>query len=158
MRASTLLRVFVGLELTAAAASVFALLWLEDKLPIVLQRWLLEEYDREWTALEWGATIVGVVALVVWIVSCVGLLMLRKWAARGYFFSVVLLLLINLLLPPRVEHQVAAGLGDLTLILAGIVIGLAFWSDALKPPQSDVRSDAPTPITAPDPSSPSSPA
>ena len=70
-------------------------------------------------------------ALAVFFVSMVGLFCYQRWAA--WLMAVVIAVFsIQLLFSPTVEPGILSYLGSLSDILTGLVLGIAFFTDALQ--------------------------
>jgi Zn-dependent protease with chaperone function len=75
--------------------------------------------------LFWGA------GLFLFIVSMVGLFFYQRWAA--WMMTVVIAVFsVQLLFGPTVEPGILSLMGSLSDVLTGLVLGLAFFSDALQ--------------------------
>jgi hypothetical protein len=127
------------LVLRFALVALFALLVLSiglafvaDKLlPDALAEWHRAEYAGDFgftdllTLLFWGA------GVLLFLVSMGGLFFYQRWAA--WMMVVVLALFsLQLLFSPSVEPGILSYLGSLTDILTGVVLGIAFFTDALE--------------------------
>jgi hypothetical protein len=66
------------------------------------------------------------------IVSTIGLLCLRRWAAWLYLITNVVGMLLMPLTGPTVEHAFADLFDELGIVMSGMVIALAFFTDSLK--------------------------
>ena len=116
---------FVGLVIVMAGDSF---------LPKELTDWqAAQETDED------GALLLGLVLIfpliIAWVASMVGLFLFQKWAAWLYLAGAVLGS-IFLLLEPNVESGVAAFFSDLDTLAGGIILGIAFFSNALEPDQN----------------------
>jgi hypothetical protein len=116
---------FVGLVIVLAGDSF---------LPKELTDWqAAQETDED------GALLLGLVLIfpliIAWVASMVGLFLFQKWAAWLYLAGAVLGS-IFLLLEPNVESGVAAFFSDLDTLAGGIILGIAFFSNALEPDQA----------------------
>lgn len=65
-------------------------------------------------------------------VGSVGLLFLKKWAAWLYLISLINGFFLFPFLGPTVEHAVADTMDGISILLSGLIIGLAFFSGALR--------------------------
>lgn len=95
----------------------------------------LAEWHRQNTAGELG--LADVVGLLFWLaglglllISMVGLFFYQRWAA-WIFLGVLLLFSLQVLFSPTVEPGLITYLGGWSDVLAGLVLGLAFFTDAL---------------------------
>jgi urea transporter len=88
---------------------------------------------------EEGALLLGLVLIfpliIAWVASLVGLFLFQKWAAWLYLAGAVLGS-IFLLLEPNVESGVSAFFSELDTLVGGIILGIAFFSNALDPDQA----------------------
>jgi urea transporter len=88
---------------------------------------------------EEGALLLGLVLIfpliIAWVASLVGLFLFQKWAAWLYLAGAVLGS-IFLLLEPNVESGVSAFFSELDTLAGGIILGIAFFSNALDPDQA----------------------
>jgi hypothetical protein len=108
------------------------LAFVADKLlPEALADWVHAENGGEFeigdifALLFWGA------GLFLFLVSMVGLFCYQRWAA--WLMAVVIAVFsIQLLFSPTVEPGILSLLGSLSDVLTGLVLGLAFFTDALQ--------------------------
>jgi hypothetical protein len=134
MRASTALRIALMGEIVLAVIAIALSLLLSSTLPPELQAWLERETEPGLSAREIAAYGGYVVALALWVGGLVGLLMLRRWGAWLYLAATTVgYLSIIVHAEPVVEVPVADIVAELATILCGVVLGLSFFSDALKP-------------------------
>ena len=83
------------------------------------------------------------VVMLAGIIAAVGLLFLQRWAAWLYLFSIALGYCLLPFTGPVVEHGVASVVDDSSTIFTGMILALAFFTDALNSPRVDSE-----PITA----------
>ncbi|MFM7742108.1 MAG: hypothetical protein ACKO8X_01240 [Verrucomicrobiota bacterium] len=108
------------------------LAFVADKLlPDALADWVHEENAGEFGVgdiiglLFWGA------GLFLFFVSMAGLFFYQRWAA--WMMAVVIAVFsVQLLFSPTVEPGLLSLMGSLSDVLTGLVLGLAFFSDALE--------------------------
>ncbi len=88
---------------------------------------------------EEGAFILGFILILPLIAallaSLVGLFLFKKWAAWLYL-AITLLGSVFMLLEPTVESGVAAFFTYLEAHVSGVILGVAFFSNALEPDQN----------------------
>jgi hypothetical protein len=132
MRSSTVLRIcvvvhwsFVGL---AAALSSL----LEDRLPAPLRGWLAADVEGGPKPYDFALLIGLIPALLCALVGSIGLLFLKRWAAWLYLTSLIMGFIVLPFTGPTVEHALANTVGEIAAMLSGSMLGLAFFSDALK--------------------------
>ena len=102
-------------------------------LPKELADWkAAQENDDE------GAMLVGLLLisplLIALAASIVGLFLYQKWAA-WLFLAITVLCTMMMLLEPTVESGISAFFTDLDTTLGGVILGIAFFSNALEPDQ-----------------------
>jgi len=109
-----------------------ALAFVADKLlPEALADWVKQENSGEIGVADiigllfWGA------GLFLFFVSMVGLFCYQRWAA-WLMAGVIAVFSIQLLFSPTVEPGILSLLGSLSDVLTGLVLGLAFFTDALQ--------------------------
>ena len=126
------------LILRVSLLALFALLVLSIGIAIVSDKLLpeeLAEWHRRNNATDFGfADILGLLfwafGLLLIFVSMVGLFFYQRWAA-WMFLGVILLFSLQVLFSPTVEPGLLSYLGGWSDVLTGLVLGLAFFSDAL---------------------------
>jgi hypothetical protein len=136
MHPATMLRLCVVSEWVFIALGMVLSFMLENRLPEPLRGWLAAEADRDPGTREFLALALLIPALPCWLAGSVGLLFLKRWAAWLYLGAAVVLHLLSCLVGPTVEHAVTMLYFNVSLVLSGLVLGLAFFSPALQPPPS----------------------
>lgn len=136
MHPATMLRLCVVSEWIFIALGIVLSFMLESRLPEPLRAWLAADSARDPGAREFLALMLFIPASLGWLAGSVGLLLLKRWAAWLYLVVVVVVLLLDCLLGPTVEHAVTMLYFNVSLVLSGLVLGLAFFSPALHPPPS----------------------
>jgi hypothetical protein len=124
---------FCLVALFALIVLSIGLAFVADKLlPETLAEWYRAESSGEFefadflTLFFWGA------GVFLYLVSMGGLFFYQRWAA--WMMVIVLAVFsLQLLFSPTVEPGLLSYLGSLSDILTGLVLGLAFFSDALQP-------------------------
>lgn len=124
---------FCLVALFALIVLSIGLAFVADKLlPETLAEWYRAESSGEFefadflTLFFWGA------GVFLYLVSMGGLFFYQRWAA--WMMVIVLAVFsLQLLFSPTVEPGLLSYLGSLSDILTGLVLGLAFFSDALEP-------------------------
>ena len=116
---------FVGLVIVMAGDSF---------LPKELADWQAAQETEEDGALLLGLVLIFPL-IIAWVASSVGLFLFQKWAAWLYLAFAVLGS-IFLLLEPNVESGVSAFFSYLDALAGGIILGIAFFSNALESDQA----------------------
>jgi hypothetical protein len=131
MRSSTALRICVVLEWVFMALGIILSLLLESSLPVPLRDWLAADAEQELTLREFAVFLVAVPLITGAVVGSIGLLFLKRWAAWLYLVSLVIGTLLTPFAGPTVEHALTVSANEIAVLLSGLIIGLAFFSDAL---------------------------
>lgn len=125
------LRILVVASIFFAFTGMIISLAGDGFLPKELADWkAAQETDDE------GAMLVGFLLLspliIAAVASLVGLFLYQKWAA-WLFLALSVLGTMLMLLEPTVESGISAFFTDLDTTLGGVILGIAFFSDALEP-------------------------
>jgi nitrate reductase NapE component len=139
MRSTTLLRFFVLLEWAFLLISMKLSFALEHTLPEPLRDWIAADTDAEVSKADLIILFSIVPLLASALVGAIGLLFLKRWAAWVYLVSMVLGYLIVPFTGPSVEHAIAYAVDEVSVVFSGMVIALAFFSDALDPKKPDTE-------------------
>jgi hypothetical protein len=109
------------------------LAFVADKLlPEALADWMRQENGGEFGVADifgllfWGA------GIFLFLISMVGLFCYQRWAA-WMMAVVVAVFSLQLLASPTVEPGILSLLGSLSDVITGLVLGAAFFTDALEP-------------------------
>jgi hypothetical protein len=132
MHPSTVLRICVVLEWVLVGWVLALSYSLESSLPAALRDWLAADAERDLGLRVVALVVVMVPSLLAWLVGSIGLLFLKRWAAWVYLISLIVSLTLSPLFGPTVEHGSASAVNATATLLAGLIIGLAFFSDALR--------------------------
>ena len=116
------LRSLLIVEWLLIGASVGVGFALENRLPATLQEWLA----TEGSAVSVTAVGLYVAVLIASIVSTVGLFWMQRWAAWLFLLSTLFATFGDW--SPVVQHPAEAMIGELSLLVAGAVIGISFFS------------------------------
>ena len=136
MNAAKVLRIAVVAELVLIPLYVGVSIWTERLLPPDLlaiaenQQDYFTEFDPA-HPVGWALIAGMMVGAGLYIASIVGLLMLKRWGAWLYLLGIVVLSPAYFLTSFEIVHpltQMTEGIGG---IVTGIVLGLAFFSDAI---------------------------
>lgn len=136
MKIQTVLRICVWLVLVLFLTGTIAVFLLHGRLPPQLRDWRAPEPERTSSVLVLGG--VGAVVFCSWAAALVGLLCLKRWAAWLFLFSLVSGYAYVALTGPSVAHGLASAIDGVSAVLSGMVLALAFFTDALKP---DLRAE-----------------
>lgn len=132
MRSSTVLRLCLVLEWVLSLAGLGLSFAMERFLPEPLRAWLSAQAEGDPTVGELALFFLCILLLIPAITATVGLFFLQRWAAWLYLITAILFMPLALLAGPIVEHPLPDAICDVASIMCGMVIALAFFSDALK--------------------------
>lgn len=131
-----MLRLCVVFEWVFLALGIGLSFMLASRLPEPLREWLASDRERDPATRDFLALALFIPASLCWLAGSVGLLFLKRWAARLYLGAILVLIPLDCLFGPTVEHAVTMLYFNVSLVLSGLVLGLAFFSPALQPPPS----------------------
>jgi hypothetical protein len=137
MEPTTMLRICLVLEWVFAVAALIASLALRHLLPEPLRAWYAAEYERDLSSMEMTILSFFIPLIISQLVATVGLFFLRRWAAWLYLCTGAIGILYVALTGPSVIHPTSSALETLATIMNGMVISLAFFTDALKKRSSE---------------------
>jgi hypothetical protein len=133
MKQKRILILAVLSEWLLIAMTVTAAFSLESSFPEPLQAYLAEDAKRDYTSWGWALTGIAIANFVLNFVSSIGLLFLRSWARIIYTVTLLLSSILWLFLDgPTIHSSIGGFFGDLSLIAAGFLICL-IWFSGLAP-------------------------
>lgn len=122
----------VLLALFAVIVLSVGLSFFSDRLlPAELAEWHQQSAPGEPRLVEIAGLLFWLAGLVLVLISMVGLFFYQRWAA-WMFLGVILLFSLQVLFSPTVEPGLLSYLGGWSDVLTGLVLGLAFFTDALQ--------------------------
>ncbi len=132
MKSSTVLRWCVVLIWIFGLAGLVADFALQSSLPAPLAAWLKADAARDPTLNDLVGLGASVLLIVSALVSTVGLLRLRRWAAWLYLATSILGTILSVVwLRTVLGHAYAYACYDVSTTFHGMVIALAFFTDSL---------------------------
>ena len=128
MKNTKILQTLVILEwIILITAVTLSSLFLDGRLPLELRQWIDANLESEFTT----GDVLLLTFLVVNFVGSIGLYNLKKWGAWIYIGSLVLSLALTPFTGPIVVHGIASAMYDVAVIITGMIIALAFFTDVL---------------------------
>lgn len=122
----------VLLALFAVIVLSVGLSFFSDRLlPAELAEWHQQNSAGELRLADIAGLLFWLAGLVLVLISMVGLFFYQRWAA-WMFLGVILLFSLQVLFSPTVEPGLLSYLGGWSDVLTGLVLGLAFFTDALQ--------------------------
>ncbi len=127
MSHKTVLRLLVSAQLILLPVIVALAFVLEGYLPQQLQDYLRWEQEQALERSELILAIVGLGFLIVWFISLVGLLLVKKWGFWGFLLSFVGLNVLCSFLGPSIYHSSEYVFDTVISALDGAIIALCLW-------------------------------
>ena len=146
MKPATILRLAVIAEIALIPLGIAVSFWADSFLPkdvIALE----ENQTSAFTDIQsMGPGMIalmvgGFVLLGAWIASIIGLLKLKRWGAWLYLFSTFLTLPVYFMTGFEVRHSIDQIFDDIFRFIPGLIIGLAFFSNAIPKKSSEQDAD-----------------
>jgi hypothetical protein len=106
---------------------------LESWLPAPLRRWLDTRANSPTTLDEVVIVAFAILLLLSCIAASIGLFFFQRWAAWLFLFNVLMGFLFTLRTGPVVMHSAASTASDVATVFEGLVLGIAFFTDAVTP-------------------------
>ena len=127
MENTKILQILVILEwIILIAAVTLSTLFLHDRMPLELKLWIDADLESDFTTSD----ITPLALLVAYFVGSVGLYHLKKWGAWIYLGSLILMFPFAFT-SPAVLHGIESSMYDISVIITGMIIALAFFTDTL---------------------------
>ena len=106
---------------------------MEASLPLQLQEYLELQYSKDLSPNVWMVLFFTPLYLAGYIVGSIGLFLLKPWAKWLYLAAIIDNYIATLLFAePTVDHALTSYVYDMGAVLAGFIIGVAFFTDVLK--------------------------
>ncbi len=140
MRTRTAFRIVVVAEWVVIVAGLVATFSLEGSLPPLLQEYL--EWEANQPLITSDIVLLAVVLLPIplCLISSIGLFFFKNWARWLYLACSLLIYSTSLFFGPTVEHGVAGVIDDLSVVLEGFILGLAFFGNVIPQARTEVNS------------------
>lgn len=132
MITANLLRVCVVAWWIFFILSIWLSFEMQIHLPTSLNEWVISEAERNPTTVELIIIIASLVMLLTYLVSSIGLLLLNRWGAWLFLISLIIEYIYSPFTGPIVDHAITNTFSELSDLLSGLIIGLAFFSNSLK--------------------------
>ena len=145
MKTATVLRIAIVAEYILVALSVILSFTLEDSLPPPLRDYVKAEAEREITRSELLLMVPMLILIVAAVVASVGLFMLKEWARWCYLAATGGGSTLLVFMDPSVQHAVTEGVGNFTVIVSGVILGIVFFTDVLRTPPPENGTSDPMP-------------
>ncbi|MFC3853224.1 hypothetical protein ACFOSD_10305 [Salinispirillum marinum] len=130
MNTTKLIKALVVFDVVLIVIAITLSYSLESYLPLLLQQYLIEYANSEYTTLDHFFDWARPLYLALFIAAVVGLLLTKQWGKYLYAVSFVLGLLLSPFAGPVVEHGVPDMLFDLSSAIYGAALALLFFSNS----------------------------
>ncbi len=129
MNIKKILKLFIFTEWILIAVGIFLTFYLEKTLPLELQEYLNEYYENGFNLKDGIASVLLILIFLLNFISSVGLWKLKIWSKNLYVISTFGISISMIFLGPTVETGIVTGIGELSIIIAGIIIGILYFSE-----------------------------
>lgn len=119
-------RAVVGFNIALSIVSVIAIFTLAPALPAELESWVSHQSDQPYGVFDWIMVVLAVPSLV----ATVGLFFFTRWSRAVYAVTAIVLTAATLFAGPSVATGVESFAHDAVQFLDGVIITLAYFSDA----------------------------
>lgn len=131
------LRIAILAEWGLIIATIASSFLLESSLPSPLRGYVQAESERDLTPADLPVAIGGILILVLTVVGTIGLFLFQRWARPLYLVTTLASFAVVLLAGPSVEHAASETLGELAVLVSGVILGMIYFTSALEPQGSD---------------------
>ena len=114
-------------------ASTLSTLFLERFLPAPLQEYVKAQSETDLQAFDILVLLALGIFFIGFLTSSIGLFAGKKWARGVYLAAEILGSALALFLGPTVMHPIATVCENGASTVSGLILGLAFFTDALTP-------------------------
>lgn len=101
----------------------------EPFLDSLLQEYLLQMKNKVITNYEIIWLVLSIPILLLSIVSLVGLIYRKKWAKKGYIYSICLMIPLSFIGDATVEHVLLSAIDELGVLTSGMLFALLIYTD-----------------------------
>jgi hypothetical protein len=145
MTARTALRTAIVAQCGFLLAGTILSFLLPRLLPEPLRTWQSQWLEADPSGMELVSVATVIPTLVAALVASIALFLLKPWGRWLYLASLIVMFLCGAFGGPMVSHGLVDTLVGLSNLLSGVVLGLAFFSDALqRSAEQDAAPDAET--------------
>ena len=131
MKSQTVLRTCVLLQWAFFVVGIALTLLLHNSLPPQLRDWRAAEPVHAPSVFLVIITLMFGLVFISGIVASIGLLLLKRWAAWLFLYNAVLAYSLMACYGPTVEHGAASAVNGAFSVFTGLILGVAFFTDAL---------------------------
>ncbi|WP_339899707.1 hypothetical protein [uncultured Gilvimarinus sp.] len=130
MDTTTTIKKFVALEVFLLLAYVGLSLSLEPYLPEILEQYITQSPESDFSNSNSLALLGGALILPLYAASIVGLLLTKIWGKILYVITFVVGYALTPFLSPTVEHAISTTVYDLGSVIQGIILALLFFTSS----------------------------
>ncbi len=133
------LRIALLAEWGLIIATIASSFLLESALPSPLRQYVQAESERDLALADLPIALGGILILISTIATTIGLFLFQRWARPFYLVTTLASFGIILLAGPSVEHAVSETLGELAVLVSGVILGMIYFTNALEAQGPDSR-------------------
>jgi hypothetical protein len=104
----------------------------------VVAEWAFIVVEQDLKTLELAVLVIMVPMMLVLLVSSFGLFFLKNWARWLYLWTTIASYIVLPYLGPTVEHGLVGAVDDLSVLLSGAILGIAFFGNVIPVPERKV--------------------
>jgi uncharacterized membrane protein len=131
------LRIALLVEWGLIIATIATSFLLESALPSPLRQYVQAESERDLTPADLAVAIGGILIVAMTVVATIGLFLFQRWARPLYLVTTLASFGVVLLAGASVEHAVSETLGELAVLVSGVILGIIYFTNSLEPQRSD---------------------
>ncbi len=124
------IKTFVALEIFLFLAYVGLSFYLESYLPEILEQYLTQEAESDFSNSNSLALLGGILILPLYAASIVGLLLTKMWGKSLYVITFVVSYALSPFWGPTVEHALSTTVYDLGSVTQGVILALLFFTNS----------------------------
>ena len=127
LSASLTLRVLIVVEWLLVVILIVSVFVFELPLPTELEQYVDREAEKPLSRSDWLWSISAMIVLLVSLLASIGLWFFRSWARPTYATAVLGNIALSALDEPLVAHPFVVVFSDLSLIVVGAIVALAYF-------------------------------
>ncbi|EDM25271.1 hypothetical protein LNTAR_24868 [Lentisphaera araneosa HTCC2155] len=131
MNHTKILKSLVVLEFILIILGLIVGFYLENSLPKELKNWLDSQTALPMTTKDEFSLYWGLSFIITYLISMIGLYLLKPWSKRLYIISTVGLFCIYPILGPTVEHAASTLINEMASICSGCIFALILFTPVL---------------------------
>jgi len=131
MNLRKILRIAVIVQLLPTIGYMYASNKINTYLPVQLQDYKMLVHEQDLSSVEYAIMMVGVIALVGYVISSIGLFFIQPWAKWTYVTLIAVTFVISPFTGPMVEHALSSISGTISGFARGATLYMLFFTDVI---------------------------